>query len=164
MKWLGSYQVVELRSNCIFLIKNLIDLKREEVHRWRLKFFCNKHFEATEKLIEHFSYQLVELLLKDSYKDIRKKQGVTELQVKLHCCVEQETDWLTSIHLLKIYSRFYTSTTPSSLKLGNIGSSISSRHCVYCAIFTFVCMRRCYATSTPCTTYAARVWCASRLG
>ena len=42
LKWLGPYRVIECRSDYIFIVEDLLDGKKTEVHCRRLKFFRNK--------------------------------------------------------------------------------------------------------------------------
>ena len=72
--------VIECRSEYLFVIDHLVFGRKGEAHGRRLKFFRNKDYEVTEEFLQHFEYQ--ELLVIESFLDIRQHQGQVELLVK----------------------------------------------------------------------------------
>lgn len=100
LKWIGPYRIIECRSEYIFLVEDLVNGKKQEVHGRRLKFFRNKHFQVSEELVNHLAYQTGELLVVEIFTDIRCKQDVTELQIKWRGFAEEESDWV-SLALLR---------------------------------------------------------------
>ena len=95
LKWVGPYRVVECRSDYIYLLEDLINGKKWEVHGRRLKFFRNKDYQVEEEVLNHLAYQAGELLVVDSFTDIRREHGVIEIQVKWRGFAEEESDWVT---------------------------------------------------------------------
>ena len=95
MKWIGPYRFTEYRSEYVFLVEDLVNGKKQEVHGRRLKFFRNKDFQVSQELLNHLSYQEGELLVVEAFTDIRRKQGVTELQVKWRGFDAVKSDWVS---------------------------------------------------------------------
>ena len=79
----------------MFLVEDLCSGKTQEVHGRRLKFFRNKDFEVDEEVLNHIAYQAGELLVIDSFLDIRRNKGTVELLIKWRGFTEDETDWVT---------------------------------------------------------------------
>ena len=94
LRWNGPYRVLRCQSNYVFTIEHLLTNKQENVHGRRLKFFLNSSFDVTEDVKEHLEYQQGELLVVDRIDDIRKKQGVVELQVVWKGFGPDESDWV----------------------------------------------------------------------
>ena len=73
--------------------------RKDEAHGRRLKFLRNKDFEVTEEVLQHLEYQEGELLVIESFLDIRQHQVQVELPVKWRGFSENETDWVTLVTL-----------------------------------------------------------------
>ena len=95
IKWVGPYRVVECRSDYIYLLEDLINGKKWEVHGRRLKFFRNKDYQVEEEVLNHLAYQAGELLVVDSFTDIRQDHCVIEIRVKWRGFAEEESDSVT---------------------------------------------------------------------
>ena len=52
-----------------------MDSTKQEFHGRRLKLFRSKDFEVTDEVLNHLAYQSGELLVVESFIDIRRKQG-----------------------------------------------------------------------------------------
>ena len=72
LRSIGPYKVVKCVNNYIFEIKNLKNGKTELAHRRRLKYVRNSDFNVTEEIREFLEYQEGELLMVDSFEDVRK--------------------------------------------------------------------------------------------
>lgn len=73
--WKGPYRVTACRSEFIFEFEDLLTRKKRDVHGRCLKFFRNKDFNVTEPVLNHLAYQENELLIIDSFEDIRRNNG-----------------------------------------------------------------------------------------
>ena len=99
--WVGPYHVVKCKSDYIFMVENLLDGKRTEVHGRRLKLLRNKDYEVSEEILEHLQYQTGEPLVVESFTEITRPQGIVEIQVKWRDFTEDETDWVQLSSLLE---------------------------------------------------------------
>lgn len=94
LKWHGTFQVVECRSNNIFVIEDLRSGKREEAHSRRLRFFKNSAFNVTEELLIHLEYQDSEAYLIVEFTWIRCKGRNFVIRVNWRGCPDIESDWM----------------------------------------------------------------------
>lgn len=70
MEW--SFRVTDIRSNYLLLILDLVSGEQEEVQGLRLRLFSKKYFDITQELLDHLKCQKIELLVIDSFLDIRR--------------------------------------------------------------------------------------------
>lgn len=82
LKWRGPYRVTNVKENYIIKIEDLLSEKTEMAHGRRLKFFQNKKFQVAEKIQEHLEYQRDELVVVDSFEDIRKYKKEVQVLVQ----------------------------------------------------------------------------------
>ena len=96
LTWTGPFRVTECRSEYLFEVEDLVTKERTVAHGRRLKHFRNADYEVTEDLLQHLDYQRGELLVIESFDDIREKNGQIECLVKWKGFEESENDWLTA--------------------------------------------------------------------
>lgn len=93
---------------------------KEEIHGRRLKFFRNKSFEVSEEIIDHLKYQEGELLVIESFEDIRSHNGAPECLVKWRGFPKEESDWVLYSSLKEdvpeFLEEFITEITKSGTK------------------------------------------------
>ena len=90
----------QCQSEFIFTIKYLTDDEISTAHGRRIKLFRNSDYKITQDILHHLDYQRGELLVVESFENIRDKQGQIELEVKWRGFYSNENDWL-SIETLK---------------------------------------------------------------
>ena len=100
LKWTGPYRVVECQSEFLFRIEDLSSGQKHTAHGRRLKLFRNADYEILEDILNHLDYQKGELLVIESFENIRERQGQIELEVKWRGFDSPENDWL-SLEVLK---------------------------------------------------------------
>ncbi len=100
LRWKGPFRVTTCKSDYIFEVEDLITGRKQDVHGRRLKFFRNSAFEVTEEVRDHLAYQENELLVIESFDDLRRKNGDIELLVRWKGFGPEEVDWV-SISTLK---------------------------------------------------------------
>lgn len=96
LTWTGPFRITECRSEYLFEIEDLLTKERSVAHGRRLKLFRNKDFSVTEDVLEHLEYQRGELLVIESFEDIRLEAGRVECLVKWKGFSSEENDWLTA--------------------------------------------------------------------
>ncbi len=92
--------MTECKSDYIFEVEDLITGRKEDAHGRRLKFFRNSTFEVTEEVRNHLAYQENELLVIESFDNLRRRNGNIELLVRWKGFGHEEVDWV-SIATLK---------------------------------------------------------------
>ena len=100
LKWTGPYVITQCQNEFLFTIEDLTDGKISTAHGRRVKLFRNSEYEITQDILHHLDYQRGELLVVESFENIRDKQGQIELKVKWRGFDSNENDWL-SIETLK---------------------------------------------------------------
>lgn len=71
------------------------------VHGRRLRFYRNSDFEVYEEVKQHLEYQRNELMAIKEMKDIRNKDGKTDILVKWKGFHDDESDWVSVKSLAK---------------------------------------------------------------
>ena len=95
LKWTGPYRVTECKSEFLFQIEELGTGIKSTSQGPRLKLFRNSDYEITEDVLNHLDYQKGELLVIESFENIRERQGHIELEVKWRGFESAENDWLS---------------------------------------------------------------------
>lgn len=94
LTWKGPYRVTKCLSEYLFEVDDLLTGERKVVHGRRLKHFRNSDFKITEKELHHLEYQRGELLVIESFEDIRETNGQTECLIKWKGFGDDECDWV----------------------------------------------------------------------
>ena len=95
LKWTRPYRVTECKSEFLFQIEKLGTGIKSTSHGRRQKLFRNSDYEITEDVLNHLDYQKGELLVIESFENIRERQGHIELEVKWRGFESAENDWLS---------------------------------------------------------------------
>ena len=95
LKWTGPHRVVECQNEFLFRIEDLTTGIISTSHGRRLKLFRNSDFEVTEDIRHHLDYQKGELLVIETFENIRDRQREIELEVKWRGFESAENDWLS---------------------------------------------------------------------
>ena len=74
MKWLGPYQVVEVESDHVYIIADIVtNTKLPPVHSAFLRIYEEKHFEVTEEIKEQYLHDSTQYIVA-KFRDIRFNQ------------------------------------------------------------------------------------------
>lgn len=113
-------RVSECRSEHLLEVENLVSGKRFVTHGRRLRHFRNSDYNVTEEALHHLDYQKRELLVIESFEDIRENKDVIEFTVKCRGFNDVENDWLTAYLLLEdgpdLYQKCLKHINKSGLK------------------------------------------------
>lgn len=96
LTWLGPYRVTECKSDYLFEVEDLLTHEKATAHGRRLKHFRNADFEVTTDVTHHLEYQRGELMVIESFEDVRMTDGKAECLVKWRGFSNSENDWLTA--------------------------------------------------------------------
>ena len=93
LRWTGPFRVVQILSNFVYVLQNLVSGEREEVHARRIIFFRNSAYEVTEELMGHLKHQEGELHNVAEFIGFRTWQGVPQVKVRWQGLEENEDSW-----------------------------------------------------------------------
>jgi hypothetical protein len=99
-RWQGPYRIVDLLSDWVVEVEDLIHKKKTQVHISRIRFYCDKHLAVTTDVVEQYAWDCqkweVEKLL-----DLRKSNRRLELLVAWKGFQECDNSWEPVARLMK---------------------------------------------------------------
>ena len=93
MKWKGPCKVVKCHSIYIFQITNMLTGETFLAHGRRLTFLRNKSYNVIQDLMDHLSYQQDELMVVDSFEDVRTQRGNVKIHKRWKGLSPEEDSW-----------------------------------------------------------------------
>lgn len=93
MYWTGPYKVSRVMSNYLFELEDIISGTRSVSHGTRIKLFRNSSYKVTDEVTEYIKYQQGQYCIVDSIQDIRRNNGIVELQVSWKGFDDEDPTW-----------------------------------------------------------------------
>jgi hypothetical protein len=102
VRWIGPFQIIAVKSDYIFTIKNLISEKTSDCHCSRLRFYCDSDLNVTEEILKQFAHDGNAFEIEDVL-DARfnPRTKVWEVLVKWTGFESIEDSWEPVLQLLK---------------------------------------------------------------
>ena len=95
LNWTGPYRVTECLNEFLFRIEELGTGRITTSNGRRIKLFRNAGFQITEEVLDHLDHQKGELLVIESFENVRERNGQIEFEVKWRGFDKGENDWLS---------------------------------------------------------------------
>jgi len=94
LKWLGPYKVVDTVSEWIYILEDIVTLKRSTVHVQRIRFYHDASFEVTEDVRNQAQYDgILEFTLEELVDWRESDAGTLEIRVRWLGFEANEDTW-----------------------------------------------------------------------
>jgi hypothetical protein len=91
-RWQGPFRIVGFQSEWVLQVEDLIHRKKVDVHISRVRFYCDKHLDVTDDLIQQYAHDCQRYEV-EKFLDLREVDGRLELLVAWKGFEEDDTSW-----------------------------------------------------------------------